>query len=245
MKIAVISDMHGNCIALDAVLGDLEKVDQIVCLGDAIQGGSQPREVVARLRELNCPVVMGNADDWLITGADSGAEKIPSERMRKMEAVREWSLSQLSNEDRAFIAAFQPAVTISLTNGRSLLGFHGSPASYDDVFLPSTPEDEFQKFLGSYPSHILTGGHTHLQYIRRLGNSFYFNPGSVGFAYSHAQSEENFKADDWAEYAVLTVEGERTALEFRKVPFDVQAVIKSYWESGRPFAEEVIRQYAP
>ena len=69
MHLAIISDIHGECFALDWVLQDIRRqgVEQIVCLGDALQGGSQPAEIVARLRELNCPVVMGNADAWLIT----------------------------------------------------------------------------------------------------------------------------------------------------------------------------------
>ena len=59
MQIAILSDMHGNCIALDAARADLQRhpVDQIVCLGDAVQGGPQPAQVVARLREIACPVV--------------------------------------------------------------------------------------------------------------------------------------------------------------------------------------------
>ena len=71
MRVAVLSDMHGNCLALDAVLDDLagEGIDQFVCLGDAIQGGPQPAETVARLRELSLPVVIGNADDYLLNGA--------------------------------------------------------------------------------------------------------------------------------------------------------------------------------
>ncbi len=69
MRIAIISDIHGNCVALDAVLADLQRepAARMVCLGDAIQGGPQPIQVIARLRELACPVVMGNADDWLVT----------------------------------------------------------------------------------------------------------------------------------------------------------------------------------
>ena len=72
MNVAVISDIHGNQTAFDAVLADIAAQgitrDRIVCLGDAIQGGPQPVEVVATLRDLGCPVVMGNADDWLLTG---------------------------------------------------------------------------------------------------------------------------------------------------------------------------------
>src|SRR5690349_21736574 len=110
MRIAVISDMHGNDYAFEKVAADIkkQKVDQIVCLGDAIQGGPQPREVVQRLRELKCPVVMGNADDWMLTGMDTGREQIPQERLNKMNAVREWSLSKLANDDREFISNFQP-----------------------------------------------------------------------------------------------------------------------------------------
>ncbi len=64
MRIAVISDIHGNFVALEAILKDISHqfVDQMVCLGDAVQGGPQPAQVVNRLRELACPVVMGNAD---------------------------------------------------------------------------------------------------------------------------------------------------------------------------------------
>lgn len=245
MHIAVISDMHGNCVALDAVLADLQHhpAEYIVCLGDAIQGGPQPAQVVARLRQVACPVVMGNADAWLLTGVETGQENIPPERHRKMQAVREWSLSCLSADDQTFIANFQPTVEVPLTASRSLLCFHGSPTSFDDVILPDTSEDQFQRYLGAYDRHILTGGHTHIQHLRRLGNSFYFNPGSVGFAYSHAQAEEAFRADPWAEYAVLSAEGGRVSLEFRRVPFETAALIQAYRDCGRPFAEEAIVQY--
>src|SRR4051812_45491604 len=245
MRIATISDMHGNNVALDAVVDDIqhESVDQIVCLGDAIQGGPQPAEVVARLRELRCPVVMGNADAWLLTGEETGAEPVDSERQRKLDAVRDWSLQQLSDADRAFIAGFQPTIKIALGDGRNLLGFHGSPTSFDDIIVPTTSEDEVQHLLGGFDPHILTGGHTHIQQIRHLRRSFYFGCGSVGFAYRHNQPDGQFRADPWAEYAILTVDGPRTALEFRRVPFDVDALIAVYQASGRPYGDEAADQY--
>ena len=245
MRVAVISDMHGNDLAFEAVEADFDKqkVDQIVCLGDAIQGGPQPAAVAGRLRRLGCPVVMGNADAWLLSGEETGDEGIPPERLRKMGEIRHWSLSQLTEEDRAFITSFQPTITIPFENDLSLLCFHGSPVSFDDVILPAAPQEDFQKFLGRYADQILTGGHTHAQQIRRNGNYFFFNPGSVGFAYSHNQPDDQFFADPWAEYAILTVEDGQTGLQFRRVPFDVQELIRIYRESGRPFAEEAIAQY--
>jgi predicted phosphodiesterase len=76
MRTALVSDIHGNTVALDAALADLKAhpVDQVVCLGDAIQGGPQPAGVVARLRELGWPVIMGNADAWLLSGVPTGTE---------------------------------------------------------------------------------------------------------------------------------------------------------------------------
>lgn len=245
MRVAIISDMHGNDLAFETVEADIQNqsIDRIVCLGDAVQGGPQPAEVVQRLRRLNCPVVMGNADAWLISGEETGDEAIPAERLKKMGEVRDWSLSHLTEEDRTFISNFQPTVTLQLKDGIDLLCFHGSPTSFDDVILPVAPEEEFQKFLGPYAGHILTGGHTHAQQIRRIGKHFFFNPGSVGFAYSHHQPDDDFHADPWAEYAILSIANGQVSLEFRRVPFNPDEMIRIYRESGRPFAEEAISQY--
>ncbi len=206
MRIAVISDIHGNCFALDTVLADLrqQEVEHIVCLGDAIQGGGQPAQTVQRLRELHCPVVMGNADAWLLTGQDTSPLEKTSETQL---AVRAWSLSQLSEEDRAFIAGFQPTIEIPLETDKKLLCFHGSPHSFDDILLPVTPEEEFQRFLGGFDATLMSGGHTHTQQLRRIGNtSWYINPGSIGLAYDWRLPKDQFHADPWADYAIVTAQ---------------------------------------
>ena len=248
MHIAVLSDIHGNCIALDKVLDDLqqEKVDRLVCLGDAIQGGPQPAQVVARLRGLDCAIVMGNADSFLLTGEETGDEAITDERRQTLNVVREWTLSQLSSADRGFIQTFRPTVEIELDANRKLLCFHGSPASFDDVILPDITQEALLKFLGDSDAQVMTGGHTHVQHLRRINSSdrFFFNPGSIGFAYSHHQPDEGFQADPWAEYAILTSEAGRLALEFRRVPFDVAKLITVYRDSNRPYAEAAIAQYS-
>ncbi len=254
MRIAIISDIHGNCVALDAVLADqrARAPDQVICLGDAIQGGPQPAETVARLRELDCPVVMGNADAWLLTGLNTSPTEAITERQR---AVREWSLARLTDADRAFIAAFAPTVTLDL-GGRRLRCFHGSPSSFDDIIFPETAHDEALRLFGldgdadTRNVDILAGGHTHTQQIRRLGQGFFFNPGSVGLSYSHHQPAGVFRADPWAEYAILTVEdgdgegdGRALALEFRRVPFDLDALLHAYRAGDRPDTEAALAQY--
>ena len=246
MKIAIISDMHGNCLALDTVLADIQRdsIDQIVCLGDAIQGGPQPSQVVSRLRELAFPVVLGNADDWLLTGYDSGAEKMSEERRRKLDIVRDWQLTQLSEDDLAFIKTFKPTIELPAGSEYTLLCYHGSPHSFDDVILPTTTDEEIRTYLEPSDTTIYTGGHTHMQFVRHLGRTFHFNPGSVGFAYRHDQPDDVFHADSWAEYALLSITDGRFELTFRRAPYDVEALINIYRGSGRPFADEAIQQYS-
>ena len=245
MRVAIISDIHGNDLAFEFVEADIkdQRVDQIVCLGDAVQGGPQPARVVQRLRQLGCQIVMGNADAWLVSGEETSDEGISPERLQRMGEIRQWSLSQLTPEDLDFIADFQPTIELKLEEGLNLLCFHGSPTSFDDILLPATPDEEFQRLLGAYGNHILTGGHTHVQQIRRIGDLFFFNPGSVGFAYGHNQPSDEFRADPWAEYAILTAEENRVSVEFRRIPFDTRKLVDIYRESGRPFAEEAIAQY--
>lgn len=247
MRVVVLSDVHGNCFALETVRADMQKAgfDQIVCNGDMIQSGPQPYETVHLLREMSCSIVMGNSDAWLMTGIETDAHLISDERRQKLNLVREWSLSQLTEEDCAFINSFQPTVSVDLGHGRSLLAFHGSPTSFDQFLLPSTPEDEFQEILKPYADKILTGGHIHLQYMRRLRDSqnFFFNPGSVGVAYNHEQSGDTGYLDPWAEYALLSVEDKRVTLEFRRVPLDMERMAEIYRNSDRPFAETAMEQY--
>jgi putative phosphoesterase len=242
MRLAVLSDMHGNDIAFAAVMDDLDRAgfDQIVCLGDAIQGGPQPVEVTRRLRERNIPVVMGNADSWLLTGFKSGAEAISEDRMRKMLAAREWSLGKLSDEDKAFIAGFQPTIRIELGNGEHLLCFHGSPSSYDDLLLPDSPAEIFKDLLSPHRATFFCGGHTHVQFVRHLLDGFHFNPGSAGSAYRHGQPEGELMFDSFAEYAMLSVDGPRIGLEFVRVPFDVEKLASTYQASGRPNCNDAL-----
>lgn len=245
MRLAVISDIHGECLALDQVLQDIQRqsIEQIVCLGDALQGGSQPAETLARLRELNCPVVMGNADAWLITGQQTSAGEEVSEQQR---AVRAWSLAQLSESDVAYVQQFRPTIEIPLEAEKKLLCFHGSPRSFDEIILPDTPGDIIRQVLGGYDATLLTGGHTHTQQMRRLGNSWYFNPGSVSLAYNWELSDPahgRMRVDPWADYAIVTSEGACLGITFRHVPFDVNELSRIVRASGRPYAEAAISIY--
>ena len=241
MQIAAISDIHANCFALDAALADLRQdpVDEIVCLGDTVQGGAQPAQTVKRLRELGCSVVMGNADAWVLTKDEDAAEPT-SQQQRE---VRAWTLAQLSADDLDYIRGFQRTVEIKIDDMHRLLCFHGSPYSYDDVLLPETPEDDWNRLLAQFPQEVMAGGHTHTQQVRRIGESLFLNPGSVGIVYNYHLPKEQFHTDPWAEYAILSYGQGHAWLSFHRAPYDVEELIEIIQASGRPHAEEMAADY--
>ena len=222
------------------MLADLERdpVDQVVCLGDALQGGSQPARVVELLRQLGCPTVLGNADAFVLD-ADAGVE-IPNERQL---AVREWTRSQLGPEGLSYIETFLPTIEAPLGGTRRLFAFHGSPASYDDIILPPLEEQEFRRLLGPPPADVLAGGHVHLQWLRRYGAATFVNPGSVGLSYDHVQPDDDVRIDSFAAYARVTEADDRLEIAFRRVMFDRNAVLAAIASSGIPHAESAAAQW--
>ena len=212
-----------------------------MCLGDALQGGSQPAAVARLLRELAWPIVLGNADDFVRDTA--AGEEAPTERQLD---VRAWTREQLGPDGLAFVDTFRPTISIDLGEGLTLLAFHGSPSSYDDVILPSAEEAEFRHLVGPPVADVLTGGHIHRQWLRRYGESVFVNPGSVGLAYDHAQLEDgadDLRTDPFAEYARVEVDRGRFEIAFRRVRFDREAVLAAIDASGIPHADAARRQW--
>ena len=237
MRLALISDIHGNCVGLDAVLTDLEQlgVEDGVCLGDVAQGGPQPAEALDRLQELGWPVILGNADDLLLRLPEQPAEPLSEGQLE----VRDWTLSQLTEAHRAVIDGFPGTVELDLDGSGRLLAFHGSPRSYDDVLLPETnPSAAYEP-----DADVLAGGHTHLQWTRRLGSAIFVNPGSVGLAYDRHQPPEDFRTTPIAEYALLHGETSGIAIEFRRVPFDLDVLLAAASANGHPRAAEYGAQW--
>lgn len=211
MPLALVSDVHGNDTALAAVVEELERlgIGRVVCLGDAVQGGSQPAEVLDRLAELSWPVILGNADAFLLEVPEDSPEWMREEQLER----RAWTLGQLSAEHLDQIRSFVPTLDVQLADGFVLRAFHGSPHSYDDVVLPETPDAEAERILGGSGADLLAGGHTHLQWARYVDGALYVNPGSVGFAYDRFDDDPSPK--NLAEYAIVN----GGSVEFRRVPW--------------------------
>ena len=236
-RIALISDMHGNAVGLDAALADLrtERVVEVVCLGDVAQGGPQPAECVDRLRELGCRCVFGNSDDLLLT-LDPGVEaaRLGADELERVLTVARWSQDQLGPERLDFLRAFEPTVEVELGDGDRLLCFHGSPSSNEDIVLPDTPREDVQRVIADRSAAVYAGGHVHLQWLRRVGRAVWLCPGSAGMAWEHGVPDHELRFEPWAEYAVLSSDGGRLSVEFRRVPFDGERVRRAITESGMP-----------
>jgi len=232
VRVGLISDLHGNCLALDAVLAELEReqLDSIVCLGD-VAVGPQPHEVLARVRELGCPIVLGNWDAACLDG-------LPAATAETEEIVNEihgWWSDQLSSDDRAFLRTFVPQLELQLDGVDALL-FHGSPRSYDDWIFATTPDEELDAMLDGHRQPLLVGGHTHLQLLRRWRESLLVNPGSVGLPFL-SWWPDRVRVAPWAEYAILTVEDGRIHVDLRRTPFDVDKLLSISRSSGMPHAQ--------
>lgn len=229
--------MHGNAVAFEAVLADLEqeRFDEIVCLGDVAQGGPQPVEVVDRLRGLGWRCVFGNSDEFLLT-LTFGNEEV-TERVLE---VGEWSRARLGAERLEFLRSFEPTVELDL-DGRRLVCCHATPASNEAVVLPDTPREELAEAIGD--ADLVACGHVHLQWLRRVGRRLWFSVGSAGLVWEHKEPMDEQPFDPWAEYAVLTGDAEPLRVEFRRVPFDVATLLAAYRDSGMPGAEHSSAQW--
>lgn len=234
MRIAIISDIHGNLVSLEAVLTDIarEGIEQMVCLGDVAATGPQPSEVLTRLAGLGIPVVQGNTDEWLLQPEPFEDE---SDFYQKIYEMDMWALGQLTADNRTFLQTFQPTIEIPLDETNSLLCFHGTPRSNNEILRATTPDEAVAPMVAGQSATILAGGHTHQPLVRRYADKLILNPGSVGLPYE--VSSEAVHNPPWAEYAILHSEGGRFGVELRRVGVEVTAVQQAILASEMPHRE--------
>jgi predicted phosphodiesterase len=213
VRLALISDQHANDVAFRAALEDIERigVDDIVCLGDVAQGGDEPAATLDRLAAVGCDTVLGNADAFLLEVPTDSNEPVTEQQL----ARREWTLSQLDATHLDQIRSFAPFLGREI-EGVRMLFFHASPRNYEDVLLPEFGDDALQPFLGQ-DAALLAGGHTHLQWTRRIGGALFVNPGSVGLSWDRHTDPPVLRS--LAEWALVTVTDGSVAVEFRQVPY--------------------------
>ena len=237
MTLAILSDTHGNLSALNAALKDMQAfgIERILCLGDVANFGPQPQATLHRIRELNCPVVMGNTDAYLLKPRTLEDVAEPDEETPRFLELEAWSAEQLDEHDKDFIHGFQPTLELEL-NDILLLAYHGSPQSYHDIITATTPDDVLDSYFEDSNAGVYAGGHTHTQFVRRHHSSRLLNPGSVGLPYLTERKTGRATNPAVAEYALLEVTGGEPNITLRRVPYKVQSVMDAVKTSGMPHA---------
>ncbi|MDJ0800282.1 MAG: metallophosphoesterase family protein [Calothrix sp. MO_167.B12] len=169
MKIAVMSCIHSNIDALDAVLLDIEtqKAEKIFCLGDLVGYGPYPNEVVEKIRALDIPTCAGCWDEDIVEGLNACDCSYPSLLAEKRGLVaHEWTNKEIKPENRQFLAQ----LPYSLKEGN--LGFvHGSPHSNHEYLLPEIDAFVALERVITSGADVLFCGHTHVPYVRNFDGS--------------------------------------------------------------------------
>jgi putative phosphoesterase len=242
MRIALLSDLHGNEIALDAVLADVARrgIDTIVCLGDTATLGPHPCEVLARLRDLECPCILGNHDAFML---DAQLIHSYNDAPIIVQAVK-WCRERLTAEDISFIAGFVPRLELSLEGGSRLLLFHGTPRSHMQDLLCTTPPDVVDAMLAGHTATVMACGHTHIQMLRQHKGTLLVNPGSVGLAFEQYVSGKRPTILAHAEWACIESTRNQLAVTLHRVDIDRRALRAAAAASDNPIAADLVVQYA-
>jgi putative phosphoesterase len=242
VRVALISDLHGNAVALRAVLADIARqgVDQVVCLGDVATLGPSPRATIEMLRETGCVCILGNHDEFLL---DPTLIYSYSEQQKVIEAV-EWCRSELGGEELAFVRGFESAREIDLDGGSTLLLYHGSPVSNVVDILATTDADELDELLAGRVATVMAGGHTHVQMLRQHRGSLLVNPGSVGLPFKEYVAGRPPTLLANAHYAIVDGIERRVGVELRCVPLDRAQLRKAAYVSDAPLRDELVQQYS-
>ncbi len=240
-RIALLSDVHGNRVALDAVLADVDRhgVDEVMCLGDVATLGPNPTEVVDRLAERCSRLVLGNHDEFLL---DPDAVGRYTEVAVIVDSIA-WCASELDASHRSFLASAVPFVRLDV-DGTDVALFHGSPWSNTTDLLATTPAEELDALLGDRTATVMVGGHTHLQLLRQHRGRLLLNPGSVGMPFECYVGGAAPTILPHAEYAVLEVERGRVDVALRRVPLDRSALLAAVTAcSGLPLRHALAAAY--
>ncbi len=237
MRLAILADIHGNLLALEAVLADLEArggADATVVAGDLCLAGPRPLEALERVRALDCPVIQGNTDRDLAAAPEATADGDDAELLA-------WTRERLGEDALAYLRTLPLAHRVEAPEGGDVvLIVHANPRNLDDPLRPLAPEGEIEPFLADVAPDVTTiaFGHLHIPYTRRVGRFLLADCSSVGLPKD---------GDRRAAYGLLTWQpgggdgaGE-WAVELRRVEYPVDETVAQLREADPPGVAGLVR----
>jgi len=243
MRIGFLADIHGNDVALRAVLQDAAQqgIERWWALGDLVLFGPRPVEVLELLQDLpGISMLRGNTDRYVLTGeqpaphataSDAAASTDLVVRYGAMAAGIGWTrgvLEQAGLLDR--MIALPAYLRVQLPSGARVLGVHASPQADDGIGIePDVSDEQLRPLLAGCDADVVIGGHTHAADDRLIGEIRVLNPGSTGLP----------RTRGIATWLVLDDDGSARTVTRQSTPFDVDTVVSDLHRRHHPNAEFV------
>ena len=229
MRIAILSDIHGNITALDAVLQDVERrgpFDHLVIAGDLCVFGPRPKEVIDRLRELPSEIVQGNTDRWLVD-----PDSMPTEDEPVSEIVA-WTRDRLEQADLTLLSGLGFSYEVTPVRGHDLLVVHANPHDLVAPIYPDTDIGELTRLTENVMAEVMAFGHVHIAFVRKIGGLTLVDAGSVGMPRD---------GDTRASYVALEWDGNLWKIAHHRVDYDLEATVEEIKKGRMPHAKERIQ----
>jgi putative phosphoesterase len=234
-RVAVITDIHANLPALEAVLEHIEErgVDAIYCGGDLVGYGPHPNEVCALIEDRGIPTIYGNYDYAI--GRDEEdcgcAYRDQHDRELGQQSIA-WTLEHTDERSKAFMRGLPFDLRFEL-GGRRVRLVHGSPRKVNEYLFEDKPARTFERIAAGADCDVLVFGHTHQPWVREYGGVLFVNCGSVG---------KPKDGDPRAAFALLESEGEGVAARIERVEYDAESVGREVAAAGLPseYAEKLV-----
>ena len=231
MKIAVISDIHGNMQALDAVLKNIEqeKCDRIFCLGDLAMAGPEPEKTVETIKEFvqnsDFVCIQGNTDE-MIANCDNQMIHMLEENNPVMAHALECDVTVLSEDSKNFLRNLPPKKELEI-EGITILLVHGSPRKNNENIYDNLKVEEVEEMIAGTDANVIFCGHTHVPCGYQTNTKqTVVNVGSVG---------RPFAKEPKACYAIIDVQGNEFTIKHNLVDYDVKTaseILKSRGFNG-------------
>ncbi|WP_404330877.1 metallophosphoesterase family protein [Mesobacillus maritimus] len=231
MRLAFISDIHGNANALDAVLSDIKErnVDKVYVLGDLCYRGPEPQRSLDLVRSLNTDVIKGNADEWVVRGVNQG--EVPEQALDMMNKERDWIYSNLNEESIDYLRNLPTELNIEI-EGMKIHAYHATPSSLFEVVLPDEKEEMLTTKMMTQDADLYIYAHIHRPYIRYINGKCIMNIGSVGLPFDGLKK---------ASYAIVDLKEGIFQTSIVRVGYDIPQTIEQFKQSDYPNREQLVK----
>lgn len=217
MRIGVIADPHSNLAALQAVLKQMPKVDDIICAGDLVGYGAEPNEVIDLINKRKVQAVLGNHDYGAITRDVAGFNPFAAKAVL-------WTADNLGKDNVKYLRGLREELTLNY-GSRRVHVVHGSPRDHlYEYVLPDLPNRELLELTRNVNADVIILGHTHLPMQRVIQGKLVINPGGVG------QPRDR---DPKASYMIMTLDDE-VSVKQERVEYDIERTAKKIEAAGLP-----------